>query len=71
MNIESLINVLSDKMSKISQDLKAKVSSTDLNNPGQMVKMQYSIQQYSNLVSIQSSLVRVFKDLFSSIISKI
>jgi len=71
MNIESLINALSDKMSKVSQDLKAKVSSTDLNNPGQMVKMQYSIQQYSNLVNIQSSLVKVFKDLFSSIISKI
>ncbi len=48
--------MLSDKMSKISQDLKAKISSTGLNNPGQMVKkMRYSIQQYSNLVNTQSS----------------
>lgn len=72
MNIESLIFPLSQLMSKLFADVKSKVSGAKgIDDPAKTLEIQFAIQQYSNAVNLESALIKVFKDLFYGIISKI
>ncbi|HTI18326.1 MAG TPA: type III secretion system needle filament subunit SctF [Trinickia sp.] len=71
MDIEVVKNQLSQLVTQAGQQVESKVTNADLNDPGQMLKAQFAIQQYSILVSYESAVLKAVKDMMAGIIQKI
>ncbi|MCG7490141.1 type III secretion system needle protein SsaG [Vibrio sp. Of14-4] len=71
MDLNAIINEMSLKSAQSAQDLKSKMSKADPNNPDEMLKAQFAVQQYSNLMGYESALIKAVKDMVQGIISKI
>lgn len=55
----------------IKQAMEALNSESGLNNPQQTLKTQFMLNQYSNFINYQSSMVKIIRDLIVGIISKL
>lgn len=71
MDIEAVTNQLSQLVESAGNDVQSKVTATDMNDPAQMLKAQFAIQQYSIFVSYESAVMKAVKDMLSGIIQKI
>ncbi|MCC3703336.1 type III secretion system needle filament subunit SctF [Rouxiella badensis] len=71
MDIEAVTNQLSQLVESAGNEVQAKVTAGDMNDPAQMLKAQFAIQQYSVFVSYESAIMRAVKDMLSGIIQKI
>lgn len=71
MDIEAIINQMSQLISQASNDVQSRMTAADLDNPERMLQAQFAIQQYSTFVSYQSAIMRSVKDMLSGIIQKI
>nr|WP_284676660.1 type III secretion system needle filament subunit SctF [Vibrio sinus] len=54
-----------------SQQIENKMTSSDLQNPDQLLQAQFSLQQYSTFVNYESAIIKAIKDMLSGIIQKI
>lgn len=71
MEVPSVVNQLSEMIDRIGKDVQAKMSADDLNDPAKMLKVQFSLQQYTNFVNFQSTYMKAVKDMISGITQKI
>ncbi|KAB7897037.1 type III secretion system needle protein SsaG [Serratia sp. Leaf50] len=71
MDIEAVTNQLSQLVESAGNEVQSKVTATDMNDPAQMLKAQFAIQQYSIFVSYESAVMKAVKDMLSGIIQKI
>jgi type III secretion protein F len=71
MNIESVNNQLSLLVEKASNEVQAKMTAGDMNDPAKMLQAQFAVQQYSTFVTYQSAVLKAVKDMLSGIIQKI
>ncbi|BAJ02215.1 type III secretion system needle filament subunit SctF [Shewanella violacea] len=71
MDLSAIVNQLSQLSTRSAQEVQAKMSAGDLNDPDKMIKAQFSMQQYSNFVSYESAMIKAVKDMIQGIISKI
>ncbi|CAI8741804.1 type III secretion protein F [Pseudomonas chlororaphis] len=71
MNIETVNNQLSQMVGKAGNDVQAKMTAGDMNDPARMLQAQFAIQQYSTFVTYQSAVMKAIKDMLSGIIQKI
>lgn len=71
MDLNAIINELSLKSVQSAQDIKNKMAQADPNNPDEMIKAQFAVQQYSNFMGYESALIKAVKDMVQGIISKI
>lgn len=71
MEIPSVINQLSEMLDRIGQEAQSKMSSEVLNDPAKLLKMQFTLQQYTNFVNFQSAFMKSIKDMIAGITQKI
>ncbi|AWK13992.1 type III secretion system needle filament subunit SctF [Candidatus Fukatsuia symbiotica] len=71
MDIQQILDSISRQIARASQSVENKMSTSDLQNPAEMMKMQFALQQYSNFVSFGSSVTKKIFDVCSGIIAKI
>ncbi|EPZ8357416.1 type III secretion system needle filament subunit SctF [Enterobacter hormaechei] len=71
MSIDSIISQVTSQANNNVQELENSISNADINDPSEMLKVQFAIQKYSSLVNYQSSLIKTVRDLVSGVISKI
>jgi type III secretion protein F len=71
VDIEAVTNQLSQLVEQAGNDVQSKITAADMNDPGQMLKAQFAIQQYSTFVSYESAIMKAVKDMLSGIIQKI
>ena len=71
MDINTVTHQLSRRVEQAGQDIQAKMTASNLDNPARMLEAQFAIQQYSVFVAYESALIRAFKDMLSGIIQKI
>ncbi|MGL4454374.1 type III secretion system needle filament subunit SctF [Plesiomonas sp.] len=71
MNITQLIDSLSQMAASSAKDLENKMSPSNINDPEQMLKAQFAVQQYSTYIGYSSAVIRTIKDMLSGIIAKI
>ncbi|ERB65575.1 type III secretion system needle protein SsaG [Vibrio coralliilyticus OCN008] len=55
MDLNAIINQLSQMSAQSAQDIKTKMAQADPNNPDQMLQAQFSVQQYSNFLGYESA----------------
>ena len=71
MDINALMNEMTQNINKIGQDFKSHMASGNSSDPEQMLKMQFAMQQYSSYINFSSALMKSIKDMTSGIIAKI
>lgn len=71
MDLNSVLNQLSQNSESAVSQIQNGVSEADINDPQAMLKMQFALQQYSSYVNYQGSLIKTVRDMVSGIISKI
>ncbi|MCF4176144.1 type III secretion system needle filament subunit SctF [Vibrio sp. McD22-P3] len=71
MDLNAIINELSQMSAQSAQDIKTKMAQANPNNPDQMLQAQFSVQQYSNFLGYESALIKAVKDMVQGIIAKI
>ncbi|EFE05588.1 type III secretion apparatus needle protein [Citrobacter youngae ATCC 29220] len=71
MGIESVNSELAVNASSSWANVQNNMSAAALNNPLDMLRIQEWAQQYSTAVQLDSSIIKMFKDLLSGITSKI
>jgi type III secretion protein F len=71
MDLNAVINQLSQMSAQSAQDIQTKMANADPNNPEQMMKAQFAVQQYSNFMGYESALIKAVKDMVQGIIAKI
>lgn len=71
MDLNAVINQLSQMSAQSAQDIQTKMANADPNNPEQMMQAQFAVQQYSNLMGYESALIKAVKDMVQGIIAKI
>jgi type III secretion protein F len=71
MDVVTLTSQLSKLANQAAQDIETKIVANNLNDPGEMLKAQFSVQQYGAFVGYTSALMKAIKDMNMSIISKI
>ncbi len=71
MDLNAVINQLSQMSAQSAQDIQTKMANADPNNPEQMMQAQFAVQQYSNFMSYESALIKAVKELVQGIIAKI
>jgi type III secretion protein F len=73
------LTLIIDKLEKLSEEaaeniqeaMEALNSESGLNDPQQTLKTQFMLNQYSNFINYQSSMVKIIRDLIGGIISKL
>lgn len=73
------LTIIIDKLEELSEGsaraintaIQALNSDSGLNNPQQTLKTQFMLNQYSNFINYQSSMVKIIRDLIGGIISKL
>jgi type III secretion protein F len=71
MNVDQLINSLSQMAHSAGNAVTDQLNSQNMNNPESMVKAQFAVQQYSNFISYESAIIKTIKDMLSGVIAKI
>ncbi|EFP98619.1 type III secretion system needle filament subunit SctF [Vibrio caribbeanicus] len=71
MDLNAVINQLSQMSAQSAQDIQTKMANADPNNPEQMMQAQFAVQQYSNFMGYESALIKAVKDMVQGIIAKI
>ncbi|MGL4602136.1 MAG: type III secretion system needle filament subunit SctF [Plesiomonas sp.] len=71
MDITKLVNDLSQMAATSAKDLESRISPSSINDPEQMLKAQFAMQQYSTYMNYSSAIIKTVKDTLSGIISKI
>ncbi|AJJ09890.1 type III secretion apparatus needle protein [Yersinia rohdei] len=71
MDINGLINGLTQHINKMGQDFQSQMASGNPSDPEHMLKMQFAMQQYSAYINFSSALMKNIKDMTSGIIAKI
>ncbi|CNI63329.1 MULTISPECIES: type III secretion system needle filament subunit SctF [Yersinia] len=71
MDINALMNVLTQSINKMGQDFQSQMVSGNPSDPEHMLKMQFAMQQYSSYINFSSALMKNIKDMTSGIIAKI
>ena len=71
MDLNAVINQLSQMSAQSAQDIQTKMANADPNNPEQMIQAQFAVQQYSNFMGYESALIKAVKDMVQGIIAKI
>lgn len=71
MSIETVNSQLTQNASGSWANVQNNMSIASLNNPLDMLRIQEWAQQYSTAVQLDSSMIKMFKDLLSGITSKI
>ena len=71
MDLNAVINQLSQVSAQSAQDIQTKMANADPNNPEQMMQAQFAVQQYSNFMGYESALIKAVKDMVQGIIAKI
>lgn len=71
MDLNAILSQLEQLSAKSTQDIKATIGKADINNPDQMLKAQFAMQQYSNLIGYESAIIKTIKDMVQGIIAKL
>lgn len=71
MNVETVNTQLTQIVQKAGNEVDAKLTAADMNDPAKMLQAQFAIQQYSTFVTYQSAVMKALKDMLSGIIQKI
>ncbi|MFA3759262.1 type III secretion system needle filament subunit SctF [Yersinia sp. 2544 StPb PI] len=71
MDINALMNEMTNSINKISQDFQNQMAAGNPSDPEHMLKMQFAMQQYSSYINFSSALMKNIKDMTSGIIAKI
>ncbi|WP_253376704.1 type III secretion system needle filament subunit SctF [unidentified bacterial endosymbiont] len=71
MNVDQIINSLSQMAHSAGNAVTDQLNSQNMNNPESMVKAQFAVQQYSNFISYESAIIKTIKDMLSGVIAKI
>ena len=71
MNIDSLVTQLGSQVSTLANNAQTAASGDVANDPQQMLKAQYAMQQYNVMVGYESALMKSVKDMMMGIIAKI
>lgn len=70
MDISAMVNQMSQQATRSAQEAQSKMSS-GVNDPQNMLKAQFAMQQYSSFVNMESAVIKTMKDMIQGIISKI
>ncbi|TDR76585.1 type III secretion system needle filament subunit SctF [Paludibacterium purpuratum] len=70
MNLDAIVNQLNSRVGSTENDLRTAMSLDATNNPTAMLQMQYALQQYSMVVSFESTMMKAVKDMMSGILAK-
>jgi len=71
MNVEQLVDTLSNLAHQAGQAVEDKMNGSDLSDPEAMLKAQFAVQQYNTFISYESAMIKTIKDMLSGIIAKI
>lgn len=71
MNIDSLAAQMGNQITRTANNVDVAMKSDVMNNPENMLKSQYELNQYSVMIGYESSVLKAVKDMMMSIISKI
>jgi type III secretion protein F len=75
MDLTMIINKLEQLTRESAETIKTAMealnSESGLNDPQQTLKTQFMLNQYSNFINYQTSMVKIIRDLISGIISKL
>ncbi|MCL1123673.1 type III secretion system needle filament subunit SctF [Shewanella surugensis] len=71
MDLSAIVSQISQQSASAAADLESVMATTDANDPDAMLQMQFSMQQYSNLVGYESAIIKTIKDMIQGIIAKI
>lgn len=71
MDLSAIVSQISQQSANAAADLESVMATTDANDPDAMLQMQFSMQQYSNLVGYESAIIKTIKDMIQGIIAKI
>lgn len=69
--INKLEQLSEESAGAIKRAMEALNSENGLNDPQQTLKTQFMLNQYSNFINYQSSMVKIIRDLIGGIISKL
>lgn len=71
MSFEALVSEVSQYADSSLSNIQGDMTPASLNSPGQMLKIQQWVQQYSTYVSFESAMIKTVKDLLAGIVQKI
>ncbi|MFS9381049.1 type III secretion system needle filament subunit SctF [Citrobacter sp. ANG330] len=71
MSLEGVNTQLAQNAQSSWNNVQSNMSLAAINNPVDMLRIQEWTQQYSTAVQLDSSMIKMFKDLLSGITSKI
>ena len=71
MGFEALVSEVSQYADSSLSNIQGDMTPMALNSPGQMLKIQQWVQQYSTYVSFESAMIKTVKDLLAGIVQKI
>jgi type III secretion protein F len=69
MNLDAIVGQMSNRVARMEGNLQS-MANLDANNPTDLLRMQYALQQYSMMVSYQSTVMKTIKDMVSGILAK-
>ena len=71
MNIENIVAQMGNQIGRTASDTEIAMKNDVVNNPENMLKSQWALQQYSVAVGYSSAVMKSLKDMMMGIISKI
>ncbi|MBJ7262944.1 MAG: type III secretion system needle filament subunit SctF [Burkholderiaceae bacterium] len=71
MNLDSIASHMGSQVTRAANNADASMKSDLANNPEDMLKSQFDLNQYSVLIGYESSVLKTIKEMMMGIISKI
>ena len=68
MDIGTIINTTQSKVNELGQNVQKEMQESSTTDPDKMIKIQFSLQQYSNYLQYESTIIKSFKDMISGVI---
>ncbi|WP_299007031.1 type III secretion system needle filament subunit SctF [uncultured Shewanella sp.] len=71
MDLSAIVSQLSQQSATAATEMEALIASTDTSDAEGMLQVQFSMQQYSNLIGYESAIIKTIKDMIQGIIAKL
>ncbi|MFJ2995521.1 type III secretion system needle filament subunit SctF [Pandoraea sp. NPDC087047] len=71
MNVEEIHRGMSEGVRSMSDEATQAVRAREVNDPRQMLDVQFKLQQFSTMVGLHSATIKLIKDTLMGIIAKI
>lgn len=71
MNVEQFVDSISRQVHQAGQAIEDKMNGKDISNPESMLKAQFALMQYTNMINCESAMIKNIKDIISGIITRL